>query len=219
MPVHHPEPALLLDFAAGACPEAVALAVGCHLAACPACHRQAAAFEAAGGALIEALPGVPLADGALEAVLERWDARPVGGVAGPRRRPAAGAGPGDGIPDLLRPYLPAPFPLLAWRRFGAVGSVALAMRSRDHRAILVRVAPGRALPRHTHGGAEYVAVLSGGFRDRGALYDAGDFCVADATVDHAPLAEPDGPCLALVVHDAPLRFTGPFLRLLNPLIG
>jgi putative transcriptional regulator len=83
---------------------------------------------------------------------------------------------------------------------------------------LLRIAPGTAIPRHTHGGSEVTLILDGGYRDCGENYARGDVQVADPSVDHAPVADEDGPCLCLAVTDARLRLTGPVGRLINPFV-
>ena len=213
---HHPEDALLLDHAAGTLDEAIALVVAVHLAACGECCGRIAYFEAAGGALLDAAEPTAMSDGALDAVFSRIARM----EADDREEAAQGHEMRDPVPlpEVLRAYLPAPFARLPWKRFGAIETVALPVGRRPHRARLVRMASGREMHRHMHAGNEYVAVVSGGFADRGEKYGPGDFCVAGPADDHSPLADPGEPCIALVVHDAPMRFSGPLLRLLNPLL-
>lgn len=208
---HHPDDGLLMDVADGAAPEAVALAVVCHLSTCGRCRELAAAFEAAGGALLERLDGVALEPDALWHAFARSEAADVASRDPTRDDPV-------GLPAPLRPYLPAPGAQLPWKRLGTIETVSLGVFSSASRARLVRMAAGRAIPRHMHAGSEYVAVFAGGFTDRGQRYGPGDFCVAGIADDHAPVADPGEPCVALVVHDAPVRFTGPLLRFLNPVL-
>ena len=59
---HHPEPALLLDYATGTLADPFALIVATHMALCPACRREVAALEAVGGALLEQAPEAGEAD-------------------------------------------------------------------------------------------------------------------------------------------------------------
>ena len=47
-PSHHPEPALLMEYASGASPEPFSLVIATHLALCPECRRSVAELEAAG---------------------------------------------------------------------------------------------------------------------------------------------------------------------------
>jgi putative transcriptional regulator len=83
---------------------------------------------------------------------------------------------------------------------------------------LLRIAAGKSIPQHTHEGDELLLVLSGSFEDGRAGYARGDVCAADASVDHAPVADRATDCLCLHVANAPIKLTGPFGRLLNPLL-
>ncbi len=80
---------------------------------------------------------------------------------------------------------------------------------------LLRIKAGTALPQHTHEGHEFTLLLAGGFSDASGHYLRGDVAVADASVDHRPVADDGEDCLCLAVTDAPLRLTGPFGRYLN----
>lgn len=209
MPQHHPADELLLDYASGAAREPVALAIACHLVACDPCRARAGRIERIGAVLLERLATEPLSGAAFDPSSVS-EAEPA----------AAGALPSNigRLPEPMRRYLPASYDALRWRRFGSLETVRLETGAAGHSARLVRMAPGRAIQRHTHGRNEYISVFSGGFVDRGERYLPGDFCMADRTHDHSPVADPDEPCVALVVHDAPMKFTGPILRFLNPVI-
>jgi len=86
-------------------------------------------------------------------------------------------------------------------------------------ASLFWIRPGRPIPAHTHGGLELTLVLEGAFSDGIGHYGRGDISVADDTVEHRPVADRDGPCVAFAVTDAPLKFTGGIGRFLRDLIG
>lgn len=216
---HHPEKALLLDYAAGASPEPVALIVAVHLAFCPACRACVAALDAAGGALLDALPGIALADGALDAAFARIDAA-VSDKAGEMVGPAPLAPATAALPAPLRSHVPDGFEALPWRRFGQLRFVRLPVGSdRTWQTSLVSMAPGVSGPEHTHRGVEYTLVLRGAFVDGEGRYEAGDFATADPAVRHAPRAEPGSTCIGLAVQNAPVRMTGRVGRMLNPLIS
>ena len=82
----------------------------------------------------------------------------------------------------------------------------------------MRIKAGTAMPLHSHDGHELTLVLAGGFSDDDKHFLPGDVAVADASVNHRPVADPGEDCLCLAVTDAPLRLTGPFGRLLNPIL-
>jgi putative transcriptional regulator len=217
IPRHHPGDEILQAHAGGHLAEGFALAVALHLAVCPRCRRLTEGLETAGGALLEALPPTPLAAGALAATLARIRGR------GPEAPPPA----------------PLPFDPRAWWRWppldhylhgrtprwwrplgGGIGYHPIRRRGRSGAsAILLRLAPGRALPRHDHAGPEMSIVLRGGYSDAFGRFDPGDFASADAGLRHKPVADPDGECIALVALAGPLQFGGKRARWLQALAG
>lgn len=207
---HPAEAELLLDYAAGALPEGPALAVAVHVSMNRRARAQVANLEAIGGALLRAMPGSEMPEGALDAVLDRLDdIEPVRALA--RARPAFL----DGLPEPLLPYVS---PEMRWTRsIPGLEEIALNLRSPFHSASLLRIAPGRSMPQHTHSGPEYTVVLSGSFSDETGVYGPGDLSIADAMV-HQPTAGSDAPCVCLAVLAAPVTLTGALGRFLNPLI-
>jgi putative transcriptional regulator len=220
MPAHHLPEEILLDHAAGSQPEALAVLVATHLALCPACRAAAADCEALGGALLCAAAAEPLADDALARTLARLDAEDDVAPAPPRPVEAVEAD----MPQPLAGYLGGSLDALAWRRLSP-GIEAAALRRRPEAApdpafplSLLRIAPGAAAPRHSHRGCEATLVLRGAYSDAGGRYERGDVQLADAGVDHRPVAAAGEVCLCLVYRDAPLKLTGPLGRWLNPFI-
>ncbi len=84
---------------------------------------------------------------------------------------------------------------------------------------LLRSGPGRRLPRHAHTGSEYVCVIKGAFSDETGRYGPGDFAHSDDSLLHAPATDDEGECLCLISAEGPMRFQGPLLRALQPLLG
>lgn len=219
MIVHHPDVEVLLDYAAGALAEGPAIAVATHLALCALCRAEVARFEAMGGALVsdaaDAEGGVAVPEALLEATLNRLDAA----------APAAPAVPAldDAtrrlVPSPLWQYLDAPPEQLAWKRIGrGVREARIAVPGERRRVSLLRIRAGAAVPVHTHVGDELTVVLSGGFSDLDGHYGRGDYVALNEAHEHRPVADAGEDCLCLTVVDAPARLTGPFGRLLNPLI-
>jgi putative transcriptional regulator len=205
---------LLVAHAAGRLPEPVALAVATHLALSPAARSRYAAYEAVGGILLDGLPPAELRPDAFERLLDRLDEPE---PAPSRIQPFVAAGC-HGLPSPLRDYLPGPLESLRWRSYGSAAEVELPVRAPGYKTTLIRVKAGRAVPQHTHEGHELTVVLEGGFHDELGCYVRGDLVIADASVDHRPMADEDGDCLCLAVTDAPLRLTGMFGRFLNPFV-
>ena len=214
-PNHHPDDGVLMDYASGAAHEAGAVLIATHLAFCPQCHDTVRNLESLGGALIQDLPPSALTPGSRDAVLARLDEPS-------KRHPAAADGPeqpmpATTVPRPLRDYLGADLATLPWRRIGpAVQQVEVPVKSggQEHMRLL-RAKAGTVIPRHTHRGTEMILVLFGGYRDQSGQFLPGDFAFSDDHVDHTPRVDPGEDCLCLSVTDAPLRFTGPFGRILN----
>lgn len=204
---------LLMAYAAGRVAEPVRLVLDTHLALSPRSRRAVRCYEAIGGALLETVPPEPLEPDALDRIMSCLDsAEPL-----PRRR-ARAEGDDQLIPAPLQAYLPPSLDDLEWVRYGPVAEAELLADVPGYRTRLLRIKAGKAVPRHTHEGSELTVVLQGAFRDGGERYARGDLSIADASVDHRPVAEEGEDCLCLAVTDAPLKLTGRFTRFLNPFV-
>lgn len=212
-PTHHPEPDMLMSYASGSLAEPMALLVATHLALCPRCRRQVMQYEVIGGALLEELPKEPVSTTALQQVLQR--------IQQPSRTPeeAGSAVPPPReerlLPQPLRDYLGTDLDRLVWRGRGKLREYRLLPQHDGFRTRLLKIRGGAAMPWHTHVGSELTMVFAGGFTDAHGHYRRGDVAVADATVDHRPVADMGEDCICLAVTDAPLRLTGFGAGLLN----
>eukprot|EP01026_Neomeris_dumetosa_P021365 TRINITY_DN186_c2_g1_i1.p1 TRINITY_DN186_c2_g1~~TRINITY_DN186_c2_g1_i1.p1 ORF type:complete len:492 (-),score=38.57 TRINITY_DN186_c2_g1_i1:9-1484(-) len=219
MVMHKPSEELLIDYASGALPEPVALAVATHAALCLESSEVIADFEAAGGALLDDLEPADLRDGALDRVMNAID---LDGDR-PSARDANNAKVDDEtrsvVPSPLLPYLRGNLSDLDWRRKGrAVRSAPLNIVSDDYEVRLLEIEPGRPVPVHTHEGMEITLTLRGGYSDGDMKFGRGDFQLADSSVEHKPIADPGEPCVCLVVLSAPMRLTGRLGRLVDPFV-
>jgi putative transcriptional regulator len=213
----HPAPEeLLLDYAAGTLAAGPALAVALHVALDPAARRTVERLGVLGGALMEgeglsALEGAPFDEALLQSTLSRLD----GIAVEPRPAPYV---PRPGIewaPPPLARHLESG---MRWKRvFGGFEEMRLGLPG-EHRVSLLRLEPGRGLPMHRHVGEEYTVVLQGGYTDSTGNYGVGDFAVGPGPNEHEPIADPGPACIALIVIEKPIVLTGPFGRLLNPLV-
>ncbi len=214
---HHPDRALLLDYATGALSEPFALVVATHMALCPACRREVAAMEAIGGAMLEAsaAPAEASCEDAFARLMARVDAMP----ADPAPSPPPPCDPAlAAIPRPLRDRLPAAPDRMPWRRQGPVETVFLPCEVPGFRVRMLRIAPGRGVPRHTHRGEELTLVLQGAYSDATGHFARGDLETADPSLDHQPVADPGEQCICLAVTTAPLRLTGRLGRLIDPFL-
>ena len=208
---------LLLAHAAGRLPEPVGLVVATHLALTPSRRAVYREYEALGGAMLDDLPPAELSNGAFDRLLARLDddAEPI------RTRGADNSPRGSADPDVpapLRSYIKGRLADLPWKHYGGVSEAPLALDESVYRSRLVVLKAGKAVPKHTHDGQEVTVVLKGAFNDGIGHYARGDIAIADAHVDHQPVADPTEDCLCLTVTDAPLRLTGTFSRFLNPFL-
>ena len=211
-PSHHPHEARLLDYAAGALHGGQGLAVATHLHYCGACRDGVCDLEDLGGALLDALPGTAMAPGALEAALARLDQPPVAPAVAP---PVA---PSPDIPAPLRPLLSGDLDHQRWvRRLRGISELDLGVGSET--TALLRIAPDRRVPIHTHRGSEMSVVLQGGYSDALGTFEVGDFVELDGNVHHAPRAHGEGSCVVLAVTTAPIRLTGPIGRWFDFLVA
>jgi len=182
--------------------------------------RQRAAAEAAAGVMLETVAPAPVRKAALTEVLAAIDAEEAGlgeaalkpGFSDLAARRAAEAA-GKALSEILD--LPAPVRDLALERgaawqFAGPGVRTLTLMEEGRaKAELIRLEPGRGVPRHGHDGREFTLVLTGAFHDGIDRYGAGELCAADPDTEHKPVAEPGAVCIALAVSDGPLAFTGP----------
>jgi len=205
---HHPEEALLLDYASGAADEGIALVVATHLSFCDSCRAAVALVESVGGALLD--QSVPMRGDALAHALAKLDdAKPVAHPAPSR----------DGTPSALRHLLGGDLADVRWRAMGPnLAYRNLFARGRT-RVRLLKGAPGADTGPHGHHGQEFTLVLRGGFSDETGSYAPGDLQVATPDMRHNPVADPGEPCINLSVTTAPLRFDGLVPRIAAKIFG
>lgn len=211
---HHPDISMLMSCSAGSQPEVFAAIMASHLAMCPSCQRDVRRMEEIGATLFEALPPAPV-DAAAPVVTARANEADDGDV----RRPATRVGDipyplaeALGISDLDR----VPWKMLApgiWHHQlpltkGAKGDLRL-----------VKVAPGKQIPEHGHGGEELTLLLRGSYRDEFGHFQRGDVADLDDSVEHKPIADPKDGCICLIATERQARFKGLIARILQPFTG
>lgn len=217
LPQAHLPRAALTAYATGDAPEGLALLTACHLTFCPACRACVEEQEERGGAALTAAPPLALAAGAWERVAAALDAPPPNLAADPPRDIDGWAVPRPLAEALRGPRRSSAHPSPRWRRlFQGVKSLSVplapATHAAGHRARLLLFPSGYRLPAHHHRGPEYTLVLAGGFTDEQGHYARGDVSAPPLQGRHAPRVDADGPCLALVVNEGPVRPTSPWLR-------
>lgn len=210
---HHPPGELLMEYAAGASEEAHAVFIACHLTYCPRCRAQVAQLEALGMMLMpggEGEGGDPLAG--MPAVLPAQE--PHSPTADAQASSALKFDPL--IPAPLLPYCGASNDLAWVGVLPGVETVALPLMLGTVPARLIRAAPGRGVPMHTHRGQELDLILQGGLRDldRGRDFEPGDVQSADSEVSHHLEVLPGEACVLLSVNEAPVKAIGLWSRMI-----
>ena len=80
---------------------------------------------------------------------------------------------------------------------------------------LIKMEPGASVPLHSHGGKEYILVLSGSFCDEYGTYNKGDIQINDQKIKHTPIASKDSGCVCLSITEKDVIFFGKYGSFLN----
>lgn len=211
---HHPDRATLMSYAAGSLDEAFATVVATHLASCAECRSRLRETEEIGGNLLEAIDAVPLDAAAFERAMRRLN-EPVEQtlVEFEQRKPSLSRPlarlVGGGLDDV------------AWKTVAPGVAMHRLPTSKAARGSLrlLKIAPGKKIPEHGHGGTEITLVLTGSYRDAFGRFGPGDVADLDENVEHQPMVDSSEPCICLVATEAPTRFKSFFGRLFQPLVG
>lgn len=222
LPSNHVSDDLLAAYAAGTLSEAESLLIATHSALCPICRSAISEFEAVGASLLEELTPVSMDVDSFDSLLARLDDEeplPEKVVLHPSSYSSTSKGGSIALPQPLRDYVGADLQDVAWRPvIRGLEEAELAVSSPDFNVRLIRVAPGAAMPQHSHHGSELTLVLTGAYQDGSGRFARGDVQIADGEIDHQPTAEEGEACVCLIVTDAPIKLTGRLGRLLNPFI-
>lgn len=212
---HHPDDALLLALAAGTASAGHRLLLQVHVDDCPHCQQRMQRLDALGGVLLDALEPAELAPDALERALAAID------------QPQASAPPPA---EGAKPQLPTAWPramagctVSKWRWMGPGmywNRVTLPQDDAgEANVFMLRIGPGRELPRHTHSNSELTQVLYGAFDDGRSEFAVGDLDATDASIRHQPVVGPAGECICLASVEGKVLFEGWLARTMGALIG
>ncbi|MEQ1955116.1 ChrR family anti-sigma-E factor [Mesorhizobium sp. CN2-181] len=213
---HHPSDETLLRYASGTLEPGPRVVVAVHVSGCRACEDRGADFEAIGGSVLEDIEAVELSASALDHMMVRIDAMSGKDSARTVGRKPARAEIGIRLPDVLDNC-----DVGGWRWIGPgirFSRVTLPGEP-EANVMLLKVAPGRKLPKHTHSGREYMQVLSGSFADARGRYRPGDMDEADSKVEHQPIVDPQAECICIAALEGQMRLRGFFGRIIQPFIG
>jgi len=171
--------------------------------------------EELGGELVAGLDSTPVSDDLKSRTIGLIDQATLHRFPKPPSRRGEVPGP------LQRLLDGKPLSELAWRR-KAPGLEMIELpvsKASRGKLVMMRIAPGRAMPEHGHGGEEITLILKGAYTDKFGRFASGDVADLDEDVEHRPVVDKDAPCICLVATEAPTRFKSWPARLLQPLIG
>ena len=220
-PTHHLTDETLQDYAAGSLDAPMETLVACHLTMCARCRARSIFADAIGGSLLEDHDAAPVRVTAAE-VLAR--AVVEGRTKMPRTPPepvSASSQASDDVPRPLGRLLPTRLDGLNWRRVApGIRQYNLDDRHRRDGAFkLLHLAPGVTLSDHGHRDRELTYVVRGSYTDEMGRFRAGDIADLDDQNSHCPVVDRDGPCIALIATQSPVRFSGVLGRIMQPFVG
>ena len=174
---HHLSDQLLTAYAAGQLPEAFNLVVATHVSLCDECRARLMAFDAVGGALMDDIDTVEMADDALAAAMARLESVPQA----TQRAPLKAAGI---LPAPLADYVGGDLSAVRWKRIGGGVKQAILPTDSDASVRLLYIPAGKAVPDHGHRGMELTLVLQGAFADDNSRFNRGDIEIAGEELEH-----------------------------------
>ena len=228
VPVHHVPEETLVEYTAGTCGEAAALAIACHASLCAACAAALRALDEIGGASLDVAPPVAPAPDAFTTLMARIERTPLD-VGGDAPQPVAAAAverlfASLSVPRVILPYVDPSLDLAgggAWRRLvPGITRIDLRVGPPTTVARLVNLQPRLEIPLHDHGGTEYTVILTGALADDQGRFARGDISIRAAGERHVQRVEAGAACVALVINEGPLRpltWKGKALKLLSGL--
>lgn len=222
---HHPDEATIMAYAAGTLDEAFSVLVSCHLEVCSQCRQTLRTFQDIGGAGLETMPEARLDEGSLGRALETISAtdssKQGDNVPKVAKKSEIKPGKWEKLPKALSHYLSSEISDVKWKRAGiGVWQKPIELSSGAKSSLrLLKIAPGRAMPEHSHGGQELTLILKGAYEDEIGVFAAGDVADLDDSIEHKPTVVSQDYCICLAATEAKTKFTGLASRLLQPIVG
>jgi putative transcriptional regulator len=217
---HHLDAATLMAFSAGGLGEALSAVAAAHLEMCEQCREELANLDLIGGVLLDAMP----ANSAVTAMGRALPAMP-GDVVPLASRDGRARVKGQAMDRVEPRSFAARFGVdlaqVPWRRLGPGVwhyKVKLSPGVKGDLRLL-KIAAGKRMPEHGHGGSELTLVLEGAYRDQSGEYRCGDIQDVDGDDEHQPVADSQAGCVCIIASEQRVRYKGLVNRLMQPLIG
>jgi putative transcriptional regulator len=232
----HPDIHWLTEYAAGNLPMSQALCISAHISFCSQCKKQVEQLNSLGGMMftspdasnVETTAELPTAHTDISESLRSQtlnllnNKELMAGSASITSVSSANDEPSHNeavLPRCLSKLIPNGTDKLDWKSLGSAVSVArLAAGDTEREVALHKIKAGGSVGNHDHKGREVTVVLAGSFSDQNGQYLPGDFLVKNSGESHRPIASEDADCICLSVLEAPVKFTGPIARLINPFL-
>ena len=218
-PRHHLDSATLVSHAAGALSPALAAVAATHLDACAHCRGQLAQAEQVGGALLQqqqpASPSARATELRSDILVRLQQPLP----APPESAPLPAHLPTDILPRALQPYFGRTWKALHWRWVAPGVHMIRAGVSTGDTLVMLKIAPGKSMPVHSHQGSELTQILQGAYDDELGHFGPGDMADLDSEIEHRPITSPGVPCICVAALDGPLQFRSWLARRMQPMVG
>ena len=219
---HHLDPATLMAYSAGTLGEALSAVASAHIEMCPQCREEMRDLDMVGAMLLEA--SAPQGDPRADFRTARPVAMPPAGtvVALPHRHKPAAAPPIESVaPAAFAKRVGIDLDNVPWRRLGpGVWHYRIKLSTGAQGDLrLLKIAAGKRMPMHGHGGTELTLVLDGAYRDENGCYLGGDVQDIDGEVEHVPVADETLGCICIIASERPAHYKNIVNRLLQPLTG
>ncbi|MGF1620116.1 MAG: cupin domain-containing protein [Rhodomicrobiaceae bacterium] len=215
----HPDPSILLSYAAGALPGALAGVVAFHLSMCPRCRADVRRLEMLGGLLLEREGGIEALGSAKRQTAEHGAGHASLG-AEPDQHPA--------LADLACEILPLPLV----RYLGmTVDDIPWQSLPKGMKQYWVKLPEGSGLMRllkapaksellaHSHRGMELTMILTGTYTDHTGDYTRGEVTEMTPGTHHHPKITSDTECICIIASEARPRYSKWYARMMRPILG
>ena len=212
--------ALLASYVAGTLSDPENMIVASHLTLKPEAGHITLKMEAISGAMLsQQIDPAPVKPDALDQVLARLET-PAETTSKLDKTDSVSHGPDFGfpVPRPILEYLDGQTSKLSWKkRLKGIECLQIPAGA-NRKSEILKIAPGISVPEHTHVGEEITLLLDGAFEDETGCYTKGDMIVLDERAHHHPVSDSETGCVCVSVASAPIKMTGPLMRLLNPFL-